>query len=355
MPVRRAKSMGDQQVLERLLASIDGGAARFEACCAAVASWPALVGLAERHGVVGVLERAVRRSRFAPPGEAEAALRRRAALQRLAQVDLVAASDEVLTTLDAAGVPAVALKGPVLGERLHGEPTLRVATDIDVMVAHDQIPASLAALERVGYRATRQALARVQTDFKHHVKLQREDRPEVELHYRLSTMFGVAIPSEEMLARSLPYRTRGGAHCRILSREDELVFLAIHAATHLFARLAWLYDIKVLLDLPPAPDWRLACDRAETQRVGRAFAFAISSIAARMEIDLPADAVPPRFRRPHPAASRFLAAASRSTSVVSSKFFGRCFRAALCDSPAIATSYLSRRTASLLRQRLRLG
>jgi hypothetical protein len=353
--VSRHGPKGNVRVLERLLSAIGlEDPACFVDRCAAVESWPALLRLAEHHGVLAVLERAVRRSQYEPPAEAGLVLRRRAAVQRLVQSNLVAVSDEVLAALDRAGIPAVALKGPVLGERIHGDPALRVAFDLDVMVAFDQVPASLAALGSLGYQAAAADVSVLGASSGHHIVLRRDDSPPVELHYRLSSNFGVSIPSEGPLARSLAYRTRAGVVCRVLAPEDELVYLATHAAAHLFARLAWLLDVKLLLDLQPAPDWRVAWARAEEQQVGRAFAFAITRIASRMDICPLAGSLPPRFHRPRPGAAALLAASDRSSSSLSSTFFGRCFRTALCDSPIIAAADLPRRTAGVVRRRLGL-
>jgi len=69
---------------------------------------------------------------FLPRSESSAARGRPAASRAL--LDLV----QVVDLLRDAGIPAVPLKGPLLGERLWGDPTVRVGHDIDVLVPPDQ-------------------------------------------------------------------------------------------------------------------------------------------------------------------------------------------------------------------------
>jgi len=59
--------------------------------------------------------------------------------------------DRVLERLRSAGIPALALKGVPLAERLHGDAGLRTSSDIDVLVPREQLPAALRALARDRY------------------------------------------------------------------------------------------------------------------------------------------------------------------------------------------------------------
>jgi hypothetical protein len=259
---------------------------------------------------------------------------------RLTQACFQQALDEVLSAFAARGVDVVPLKGPVLGARLYGDPALRPSTDLDLMVARDQVPSASAALCRLGYRGEADPAARQRWKHQHHLTFLQRDWPPVELHFRLSADFGVVIPSEEFLARAQPYQTATGHACRVLAAEDELFFLVLHAAGHLFARLAWLHDVKALLRAHPGIDWQVVADRAARFRVGRAFGFAMEHITARMGIELPGGAIRVRVSRPRRAVLAAILDAAERSSGKPAKALGHLFRTLLCDNPVLGARYL---------------
>jgi len=330
-----------ERALRRLLAADPRDVGRFLERCAAVSDWAALADQAERHGVLGILQRTLAASAYRLPPEAGDVIRRRAALQRLLQRRNDEVLSEILAALDDAGVEAVALKGPVLGERLYGDPTLRVAWDLDLMVALRDVPAAKAVLDDLGYLVHPVPADRDPEG--HHIKASRDDSPLVELHFRLTSNFGALIPSEEFLSRALPYRTARGASCRVLAPEDELFYLILHAAEHLFARLAWLLDIKVLLAAHPGLDWAVVADRARAHGVENAFGFATDLIARRMEIATPPGATGPGTGRARAAvAGALLSAEERSREGASRKVLGHFIRAILTDKISSGARYLWR-------------
>ncbi len=119
-----------------------------------------------------------------------------------------------------------------------------------------------------------------------------------------------------------------------------LLFLVLHAAGHLFARLAWLYDVKALLNVWPDLDWQVVADRAERFGVGRAFGFAMGQIARRMGITLPDGAIRADFSRPRRAALAAVLSAADRSSGGRAKVLGHLFRTLLCDRPSLTARYL---------------
>jgi hypothetical protein len=330
-----------EHVVECLLESFPKASARLEQSGATVSDWSTLLTRAERSGVLGSLAAALTTG---PPGLPPGILRtllRRAAVLRLTQSCFQRALDEILPALAAARVDVVPLKGPVLGARLHGDPALRPSNDLDLMVAPGQVAAASAALTGLGYQGEADPAARQRWKHQHHLTFVRRDWPPVELHFRLIADFGVVIPSEEFLARAQPYQTAAGHACRVLAAEDELLFLVLHAAGHLFARLAWLQDVKALLFAHPEVDWQVVADRTARFRVGRAFGFAMEHIAGRMGIELPDGAIRASFPRPRRAVLAAILAAADRSSGMRARVLGHLFRAMLCDGPQVATTYVA--------------
>jgi hypothetical protein len=319
--------------------------------CSAIADWAALTGSAERHGVLGILHRQVTAAHALVPPEVEGELRRRAAAQRLFQAQNSRVQDEILRAFGTAGVDLIPLKGPVLGARLYGDPALRISNDLDLMVARKQVASASAALTALGYRGEPNPEVRQQWKHQHHLTFLRRGSPPVELHFRLIADFGVVIPAEEFLARSEPYQTAAGHTCRALAAEDELLFLVLHAAGHLFARLAWLCDVEALLLARPDLEWQVVADRAERFCVGRAFGFAMNHIAKRIGISLPEGAIRADFPRPRRAVLAAILAAADRSSGIRAKALGHLFRAMLCDGPAQGARYLGYHLHRMARRR----
>jgi len=92
----------------------------------------------------------------------------------------------VMGSLSAAGIRSSALKGPQLGEAIYGQVGRRESTDIDLLVAQEQLAAAVDVVRGLGYRAPRD---HVQTDGlpSLHFALahERGELPPVELHWRI--------------------------------------------------------------------------------------------------------------------------------------------------------------------------
>jgi hypothetical protein len=59
----------------------------------------------------------------------------------------------------------------------------------------------------------------------------------------------------------------------VLARPDELLYLAVHAAAHRFARLGWLYDLRLLVERMDTADLETAAKRARETGYARILAF----------------------------------------------------------------------------------
>jgi hypothetical protein len=105
--------------------------------------------------------------------------RRQGAFFQLVSLRLIAA-------LAQAGIPASALKGPLLGEALYGDPGRRLSSDIDLLVAPDDLNAAVEVVRSLGYGAP---LDHVQGDglpLLHFVLVHEQGQlPSIELHWRV--------------------------------------------------------------------------------------------------------------------------------------------------------------------------
>lgn len=195
----------------------------------------------------------------------------------------------VLAALARAGVPALPLKGPVLAEALYDPPEERPFTDLDLLVRRADVPAALGVLAALGYRHLPggRPLAHERAHAAAAVFV-REDDPSsvpVDLHWELVAPAGVVrrfpVPVEEVWARSVP-APEWGPLARRLSREDLLLYLALHLALHHpLGGGRWRQDIVRLLHRFGAVlDWAAVGERAERWGVRAAVAFALARVGA---------------------------------------------------------------------------
>ena len=334
-------------VLCRLLAVWPDDPAGFAVACSSIKDWPAVLHEASRHGVLGVLERPLLEK--APSGEIRAAIESRRLAERLWSDKLGPALDEALTVLEAAGTQTAVLKGPILSERLYDEPTVRISTDLDILISPTDLDRAVTALETLGYKAQTGPAGRYYRRHHHHLSLERPSGPQVELHFRGFTGLGTEIPAEKLLVHCVRNQSPRGPNYLVLSPEDEFLFLAVHAAGHGFARLIWLYDLKIWLRKFPSVRWPVVFSRARRWQVETALGFALKYLQRRFGTPVPEVG----NRRPHPMADRLLSWSGQVPEESRrGKLLAFLLQASLCDRPGLAISYLGHHFGRILRRRL---
>ena len=93
------------------------------------------------------------------------------------------------------------------------------------------------------------------------------------------------VPAAELIARSSAVTSAPGRGLRLLALEDEIVYLAVHAAAHGFVRLMWLYDLKLLCRRHSAEiDWSKVVERARYVRTLTAVAFTCEMLRNRLNV-----------------------------------------------------------------------
>jgi hypothetical protein len=168
--------------------------------------------------------------------DALAAGRRQSAFIRL-----VGAS--VLDALEAAGVHAMSLKGPTLGELIYGDAGRRLSHDIDVLVAAEQMSDAVAAVRRLGYAEPTDYVADDGLPLLHFGLMHGDGLlPPVELHWRVHWY-------ERRFARERLLPPRGAASEWRPQPADELISLLLFYARDGFVDLRLAADIAAWWDV----------------------------------------------------------------------------------------------------------
>jgi hypothetical protein len=95
-------------------------------------------------------------------------------------------SQRVVVSLGEAGIRAAPLKGPILSERLYGDAGRRLSSDIDLLVAPEQLGAAVAVARGLGYEAPRDPVGEDGMPRLHFALVHgRGELPPLELHWRI--------------------------------------------------------------------------------------------------------------------------------------------------------------------------
>jgi hypothetical protein len=246
----------------------------------------------------------------------------------------------VLDALNARGIPTVTLKGPVLARRLYPEEAVRPSTDLDLLIDPSRLDAAVAALAPLGFALEGGEVGRFFRDHHHHVHMLHPTLPPLELHFEAYLGFGTVLPAAPLIASSVPCSIPEWTDARVLSPEDELLYLAVHAASHRFARLVWLLDLKLLLQQRPGLSWDRIAARARAFGLSEAVSCACAELTERLGASSPGFGhLATRGGARSFIARRLTAPRSNHMANAAVDFL---FRAVLCDDFARALAFAGR-------------
>jgi hypothetical protein len=205
----------------------------------------------------------------------------------------------VLKLFGEAGIPVIPLKGVALSEYLYGDTSLRVCSDLDILVPRSLVARSFQVLLRNRYEAPlpEETLIRIPLGNAIEYEFTRSDGPigcRLELHWG---MFCGSCNDERAAAevwRESKPAIFFGVTARQMSPEWELLYLAAHAARHRCERLKWLADIHDAVSLRPF-DRESLSDAARRHGWASALGLSLGTCGALMGTVLP-----PQFVRSAP-------------------------------------------------------
>jgi hypothetical protein len=195
-----------------------------------------------------------------------------------------AVTERVLRVCEQLGIPAAPLKGALLAERLYGDIALRPTSDVDVLVPERDVARLVVQLAAEGADVPEPHVHAFYAKHHHHLNVEWLNVL-VELHFRATSNFGVFTPAEPLLQRATDVRVGAAAvTARRLEPNDELVYLATHAAAHFCAHDILLVDLK-LFEQRHALDWKVVEARARSLRLQRAVGMALIAAERRAGLE----------------------------------------------------------------------
>ncbi len=254
----------------------DAGATRAQRDAATrVDDWPAVTRLALAHDVGWWVERAM------PSGavteHARAPLREMVRTVAVSALSGARQAVELSGVLAAAGVRAVAYKGPALAADVHGDVGARWFTDLDFLIAEADRDRAVRALRTAGYASPAglsDRAERVYSRWEGVAHLARGDAQPVELHWRCQApRYGGPQDPADVVARARPCALGGGS-VLVPAPDDLGVLLALHGVKHAWSSLMWVADFVASASRPEF-DWAAFTSRGDAWGVARALRYAM--------------------------------------------------------------------------------
>ncbi len=246
------------------------------------------------HGLLGLalatLERSGFPSRLSEPRR-DQLLRPLPILRRQSRVwDLE--RDRLLALHAKAGIDVVLLKGGALRSMVYRESVERPIGDLDLLVAKDEVQASIDLLEDVGYESPYTESAIHAFEERHfHLRLVHRNGFIVEVHWNLTpeeTCF--PLDGVRFLERALPAGQDTGH--RVPTPEDMILHLANQNVEDSFTKLRRFVDIDRVIRANPDLDWDALVRRARASGTHN-----IAALAVQISHRLLGTPVPPDLPR----------------------------------------------------------
>lgn len=239
-------------------------------------NWEKLPALAEHHGLVPLLfQSAAGLSRLIPPPQF-AALRLRCQQNACRALWFTQELGRILDRIQCAGVEVLAHKGPAMASLLYGDVAQRQFNDLDLLVRPGDVKQAKASLASLGYQCgaeftAAEERALLQSGYEQ-VFHSPHGKNLLELQWRiLPRFYAVDFDMEKLFARSTEVQLADRS-CRMLSPEDLLLALCVHAAKHGWTQLSWLRDITQLAGMSGL-DWEYIAKEADRMRIRRMLAI----------------------------------------------------------------------------------
>ena len=225
--------------------------------------WPRFLGLARFHRVQGLVREGVSRLELPTPEGVTASLSSEATMIAAENLRAIAESKALLHEFEGDSVPLLFLKGVTLSQLAYGNPALKGAADIDILIAREAIEKAARILRERDYRAAIPKGASDSAGLKswHEVRkeslwLRDSDAIAIDLHTRVQDNADV-IPA---ISVQSPRQTVdiGGNGLPTLAPDELFAYLCVHGASSAWFRLKWITDLAALLHpLPGAEIERL--------------------------------------------------------------------------------------------------
>jgi Uncharacterised nucleotidyltransferase len=230
-----------------------------------IVDWPALLALAEEHGVTQLLAAAAQKlPSESVPADVRQTLAERQRAQLFFTLRISAELFRLAERFTAQSIGVMVVKGPALAMQGYGDAAMRTYGDLDMLVRHADIARATQLMIDAGYQPQIPLTAIAQGKIPgQYMFRQPEAKLLVELHNdRTMRYYPRPLPIEDLFARSVQIQM-DGREIPAPAIEDHLILICIHGAKHFWERLMWIADVAALIARHPQIRWTQALQAAK--------------------------------------------------------------------------------------------
>jgi hypothetical protein len=248
--------------------------------------WPRLLALADEHGLLPLVGARLRAADIDPPVEVCRQLQDAQRSQIIFTLSLTAELFRVLERFAFVGIEILLTKGPALAARCYGDPGSRRYSDLDFVARSADMRRAIETMVALGYESKVTVKSMEAGKFPgEYVFVRPDTKLMIEFHTEKTFRYHPRpIPVEKLFLRRASVRF-DGREVPVLSVEDELMLISIHAAKHFWTRLMWVADVAALISQQNV-DWDRAISAAQEVSAERmlrlALLLAVNVLGARV-------------------------------------------------------------------------
>jgi hypothetical protein len=240
----------------------------------------------EQHHVVGPVYKNL--AKYGNEAIPEFVLNRLQEEHRKNTYQMLAQTAELLKLLDLFqknGVKALPFKGPVLGVQLYDDFCMRLSSDLDIVVAPEDLFQSEKMLSNAGYEKIFPELSPKQYENflrqgTHLVFLNQKNSIRVELHWKFFREYISPLGFYDVWQNRKRVKI-GEKQVWSCASDDRVILLLVHGSIHCWKRVFWLNDLFLILNDYNDLDWERLIQRIESLCIMR---MALSSIVLINEL-----------------------------------------------------------------------
>lgn len=162
---------------------------------------------------------------------------------------------EIAKELNKQDIEFINLKGPLLSERIYGDPTYRTFRDFDILVQPKEVNRTLYILKKLGYKfgnfewPQSKRKQKIALHFLNQLEMIHEKSGTMlEIHWKLfSTRVTRKETLDALIVKNVETVEFAGQKMNWFSLEFELFYLVVHGGIHAWFRLKWLIDVHEIL------------------------------------------------------------------------------------------------------------
>jgi hypothetical protein len=196
-------------------------------------------------------------------------------------------------TLDAAGIPFMVVKGPVLSEVVYPRNDMRSYGDLDLVIGRRAFGDAVTALLESGCDMLDRNWRVIRREMRGQVHMTARFGTSADVHWHLinraSVRSSFTIDMDELFARARRV-SLDGPSVLTLDPEDTLIQLALHAGLSGAVKLAWLKDIERAC-VAPELQWDEVVSRSHRYGTAEVVAISLRRGHELLGADVPSDVI----------------------------------------------------------------